>query len=176
MSSLQIPTVTPDDLLAFQSKHFPLDPRPAPVHYGTAETAENDVEDYAYKIEEDDGLGYYPDGVKRTLTDEQIQIFRHSEIHALLREKQRKQEEEERKASASSSNRSTPLPSSQPEQSDVATSGSAQQKSSGDGTSGTLEPTTGMKRKEPPMDEKAPAPPRAKGVYAGRRIITYDDD
>jgi hypothetical protein len=35
-----------------------------------------------------DGLGYYEDGVKRTLTDEQIRIFRHSEIHALLRERQ----------------------------------------------------------------------------------------
>ena len=33
--------------------------------------------------------------MKRTLTDEQIRIFRHSEIHALLREKQIKQENEE---------------------------------------------------------------------------------
>jgi hypothetical protein len=37
---------------------------------------------------EDDGLGYYEDGVKRTLTDEQIEIFRHSE----LQEQRRKQE------------------------------------------------------------------------------------
>lgn len=37
--------------------------------------------------EEDDGLGYYPDGVKRTLTDEQIEIFRHSELEALGRAK-----------------------------------------------------------------------------------------
>jgi hypothetical protein len=37
---------------------------------------------------EDDGLGYYEDGVKRTLTNEQIEIFRHSELQAL----QRKQE------------------------------------------------------------------------------------
>lgn len=35
--------------------------------------------------EPDDGLGYYEDGVKRTLTDEQIAMFRHSEIQALLR-------------------------------------------------------------------------------------------
>lgn len=47
--------------------------------------------------EEDDGLGYYPDGVKRTLTDEQIEIFRHSELHALERQKEK---EEERKAAA----------------------------------------------------------------------------
>jgi hypothetical protein len=35
--------------------------------------------------EDDDGLGYYPDGIKRNLTDEQISIFRHSEIQSLLR-------------------------------------------------------------------------------------------
>lgn len=33
-------------------------------------------------------MGYYPDGVKRTLTDEQIQIFRHTEIHELIRARQ----------------------------------------------------------------------------------------
>lgn len=37
--------------------------------------------------EEEDGLGYYEDGVKRTLTDAQIAIFRHSEIQTLLRER-----------------------------------------------------------------------------------------
>ena len=35
---------------------------------------------------EDDGLGYYEDGVKRTLTDEQIEMFRHSEIEQLTRD------------------------------------------------------------------------------------------
>lgn len=42
--------------------------------------------------EHDDGLGYYPDGVKRTLTDEQIAMFRHSEIQALLRKRRRGRE------------------------------------------------------------------------------------
>ena len=37
--------------------------------------------------EEEDDLGYYPDGAKRTLTDEQIAMFRHSEIQTLLRER-----------------------------------------------------------------------------------------
>ena len=37
-------------------------------------------------------MGYYPDGVKRTLTDQQIAMFRHSEIYALLRERQVKKE------------------------------------------------------------------------------------
>ncbi|CAL3972450.1 unnamed protein product [Diplocarpon coronariae] len=38
---------------------------------------------------DDDGLGYYGDGVKRTLTDEQIAIFRHSEIEALSRQRRK---------------------------------------------------------------------------------------
>ena len=37
---------------------------------------------------EEDDLGYYPDGVKRTLTDDQIAMFRHSEIYSILRERQ----------------------------------------------------------------------------------------
>lgn len=40
--------------------------------------------------EEEDDLGYYDDGVKRTLTDEQIEIFRHSELEALRKEEQKK--------------------------------------------------------------------------------------
>ena len=38
--------------------------------------------------DEDDGLGYYSDGVKRTLTDEQVAMFRHSEIYAIQRQRQ----------------------------------------------------------------------------------------
>ena len=41
---------------------------------------------------EDDNLGYYPDGVKRTLTDDQIAMFRHSEIYSILRERQVRKE------------------------------------------------------------------------------------
>jgi hypothetical protein len=43
------------------------------------------VEEENPGIVQEDGLGYYEDGTKRTLTDEQIAIFRHSEIQALLR-------------------------------------------------------------------------------------------
>jgi hypothetical protein len=39
--------------------------------------------------DDDDGLGYYEDGVKRTLTDEQIEIFRHSELRELRRQLER---------------------------------------------------------------------------------------
>jgi hypothetical protein len=43
----------------------------------------------------DDGLGYYSDGVKRTLTDDQIAMFRHSEIQLLLRERRLRRENSE---------------------------------------------------------------------------------
>ncbi|KAJ5157828.1 uncharacterized protein N7482_008928 [Penicillium canariense] len=82
-----------EDLQAFQAAHFPgnhqaLNP-PA---------AESAIEDDAYADEDD--LGYYPDGAKRTLTDEQIRIFRHSEIHALRRARQLEQDDAEYEARA----------------------------------------------------------------------------
>ena len=57
-----------------------------------AETALN----VSFEIEEeDDGLGYYDDGVKRTLTDEQIAIFRHSEVEELRREQRLQRDEDD---------------------------------------------------------------------------------
>lgn len=44
---------------------------------------------------QEDSLGYYGDGALRTLTDEQIAMFRHSEIEELLRERRLRREEEE---------------------------------------------------------------------------------
>lgn len=38
-------------------------------------------------------MGYYADGVKRTLTDEQIEIFRHSELRDLERKAAKEAEE-----------------------------------------------------------------------------------
>lgn len=43
---------------------------------------------------DDDGLGYYEDGVKRTLTDEQIEMFRHSEIETMLRDQKLQAEQD----------------------------------------------------------------------------------
>ena len=45
-----------------------------------------------YYNDADDGLGYYPDGTKRTLTDEQIAMFRHSEIQSILRKRRLQKE------------------------------------------------------------------------------------
>ena len=55
-------------------------------------------EDYDENYEDEDGsLGYYSDGNKRTLTDEQIAMFRHSEIYSIIRKRQVRQENEETK-------------------------------------------------------------------------------
>ena len=44
---------------------------------------------------EDNSLGYYPDGTRRTLTDEQIAMFRHSEIYSIVRARQVRKENQE---------------------------------------------------------------------------------
>ncbi|CEI64351.1 hypothetical protein FVEN_g11033 [Fusarium venenatum] len=95
-----IPSVSHDDLFAFHEAHFSQvalasfgsDFIETPSQDHTQDDATSDAWD-----EEDDGLGYYPDGVKRTLTDEQIEIFRHSELEALRKEKE-KAEQLKRKA------------------------------------------------------------------------------
>ncbi|KAF2155820.1 hypothetical protein K461DRAFT_81858 [Myriangium duriaei CBS 260.36] len=74
-----LPVVTEDHLKSFHARHFPLAPAPSNF-FVTQEEEEVDVDD--------DGLGWYPDGVKRHLTDEQIHIFRHSELHRLQRERE----------------------------------------------------------------------------------------
>ncbi|RAL03598.1 uncharacterized protein BO80DRAFT_500379 [Aspergillus ibericus CBS 121593] len=109
MSTISPPPVTLEDLQTFQAKHFPGSAYPTQPLTDTLEHPnqqqpqhhqqhQQEEEYYHYEEEaeedDDDGLGYYPDGIKRTLTDEQIRIFRHSEIHALLREKELREEEE----------------------------------------------------------------------------------
>ncbi|EMD63227.1 hypothetical protein GGP41_005239 [Bipolaris sorokiniana] len=87
--ALQIPTVTVDDLLAFHAQHFPHASTPEYILYGVNHEPEAAEE---YYDEDDDGLGYYPDGTKRTLTEEQIAMFRHSEIQAILRKRRLEKE------------------------------------------------------------------------------------
>ncbi|KAK7183473.1 hypothetical protein DPSP01_010578 [Paraphaeosphaeria sporulosa] len=84
---LPIPTVTEDDLRQFHGKHFPS--APTPEHHIQAV---DHAAQHEYYDEGDDGLGYYEDGVKRTLTDEEIAIFRHSEIQRILLERRRRKE------------------------------------------------------------------------------------
>lgn len=87
--AFSVPTVTVDDLREFHTKHFPTAPVPQQYLSNVQDQTEYSED---YYESEDDALGYYDDGVKRTLTDEQIAIFRHSEIQAILRKRRLKHE------------------------------------------------------------------------------------
>ncbi|KAL9618800.1 MAG: hypothetical protein Q9160_006523 [Pyrenula sp. 1 TL-2023] len=90
MAAIQIPTVTlvNEDLAAFHQSHFKRS-----VNRETLSTAFSSaqlgtrVENASHEYLEEQDLGYYEDGVKRTLTDDQIAMFRHSEIQRLLLER-----------------------------------------------------------------------------------------
>ena len=77
-------------LRQFHAAHFLRQPVPnlktACASSQTTSSDETHVEDC------DHDLGYYVDGVKRALTDEQIAMFRHSEIQRLLQERRREAE------------------------------------------------------------------------------------
>ncbi|PGH16372.1 hypothetical protein AJ80_05222 [Polytolypa hystricis UAMH7299] len=83
-TAFQVPAVTIEDLQAFQTRHFiPDNHDSVPNNISRTDAVDEAIDE----DDDDDGLGYYPDGVKRTLTDQQIEIFRHSEIQTLLRER-----------------------------------------------------------------------------------------
>jgi hypothetical protein len=84
-------TIYQEDFAAFHEAHFSGN---ATAHFagtfmkpGSAAAAAADFEE---EDPDDDGLGYYDDGVKRTLTDEQIEIFRHSELQQLRKAEEKK--------------------------------------------------------------------------------------
>jgi len=97
--ALRLPRISQADIVAFHNNHFSTSalkrfsadffPSPSEAHSHEDHTEDHlSHEDYEEEWDgayEDDDLGYYPDGVKRTLTDEQIEIFRHSELEALRR-------------------------------------------------------------------------------------------
>jgi hypothetical protein len=90
------PRVTEDDLLAFQFKHFGDDSQPA-EWFVSPEVAL--AYDPNHDPHDEDGLGYYPDGVKRTLTDADIEWFRARELHQMqMQQEKRDAERAEREA------------------------------------------------------------------------------
>jgi hypothetical protein len=66
------------DLQCFHNAHL----GPAPTQSSASVRTGSTIQSNA-----DDGLGYYADGTKRTLTDEEIAIFRHSELQQVIRAK-----------------------------------------------------------------------------------------
>lgn len=100
------------DLFSFHETHFGgtavtafgadyLRPEQGPEAKDDEGRADEEYYEY-YEEEEDDGLGYYPDGVKRTLTDEQIAMFRHSEIRSLQKAREEAQQRSEHRWNTSS--------------------------------------------------------------------------
>ncbi|KAL2201806.1 hypothetical protein CC79DRAFT_1374121 [Sarocladium strictum] len=86
-----VPEVTPEDFAAFHEAHFSGN---ATDHFAVTfmkpSSAVAAPADFEEEDPDDDGLGYYDDGVKRTLTDEQIEIFRHSELQQLRKAEEKK--------------------------------------------------------------------------------------
>ncbi|KAI5310701.1 hypothetical protein KEM55_003279 [Ascosphaera atra] len=188
-ASVVVPPVTWDDLQRFQAQHFIVSrdtqagpeagPEAAPAQ--PAEDYDEDAyyyEDYEY----DDGLGYYPDGVKRTLTDEQIEIFRHSEIFriqrkrelALIAEKEKKEEEAKeaekagKKASVQPEKAFAHTQTSKPE-----SKGKQQKKRARSGKDGAYNQQR-KKHAQQPAASGIREDPRDNPF--GRQLIRYDDD
>ncbi|KAH8596746.1 hypothetical protein B0O99DRAFT_593540 [Bisporella sp. PMI_857] len=90
-------SISQHDMSAFHDAHFStISTNYFACHFlGPVDDKQDGYYDDAYHEEAEEGtLGFYEDGVKRTLTDEQISIFRHSEIQALLRDKRHAKEAE----------------------------------------------------------------------------------
>lgn len=133
--------------------------------------------------------------MKRTLTDEQIRIFRHSEIHALLRKRQLEQDEAEYEArarkgsveggvSAEGKVYRGELASDENRAKDVAHGqGLDRRRSSGGAMSkkrGNYETQNAPSQildyedaEQSPARKPRPMDPRA--AYPGRKIISYED-
>lgn len=98
--------ISENEAIAFHQSHFSAD---AVTNFATSFTnlpprGEEPILYHPHGGEDEDDLGFYHDGVKRTLTDEQIEIFRHSE----LRELQKRQEKAKvSKSKANSESEST---------------------------------------------------------------------
>ena len=75
----------------FHAKHFP--GQPVPVVQATERPSEQ-----LKTVVDDEDLGRYEDGVRRILTDDQIAMFRHSEIQRLLAKRKRQKELEEERS------------------------------------------------------------------------------
>ena len=82
--------VTQEDLYAFHARVFG-SPAPRQLLRTVQDTYDDPAYEENYQVENDD-LGYYPDGAKRTLTDDHISMFRHSEIYSIVRERQVREE------------------------------------------------------------------------------------
>ncbi|KAI5284597.1 hypothetical protein KEM54_001208 [Ascosphaera aggregata] len=168
----EVPGISLEDLWDFHARHFPVY---TPASDFVKSVDYHDREEVAEE-EYDDGLGYYADGAKRTLTDEQIHMFRHSEIQRALRKKEIRIGEQFEKDMLVGSETSGRLSA----EVDVAVQ--AQQfkpqrgkKSGKKGKAGSGRSRRVAKRSQRGLVPKKPVQPPYNDISAGRRIIIYDD-
>lgn len=109
--------------------------------------------------------------MKRTLTDEQIKIFRHSEIHSLLRERQLREEALLEEAQETENEKAAEK--QQSAASDANTKGSNDEKRA-DGLGAS---DSALDYGEEASSGNGPnrVRPGHTSQFAGRRIISYDD-
>jgi hypothetical protein len=84
-----LPDLDPEQLRHFHQAHFPCQNVP---HLSLTSNQEEQEQDQ----QGDQELGCYPDGIKRTLTDDQVAMFRHSEIQRLLSERRQARANQEK--------------------------------------------------------------------------------
>jgi hypothetical protein len=120
--------------------------------------------------------------VKRTLTDEQIRIFRHSEIHALLRARQLEEDDAEYQARRQ-------IAEDEPEAENDThagntdmknTAGFKRQRSSAGRTSKTHQrshdtPAESIDYEQSPQNPRNKPKPERHVAYPGRKIVSYAD-
>lgn len=123
--------------------------------------------------------------MKRTLTDEEIRIFRHSEIHALLRERQRQKEDAEYESQMQSfqneESENLPDPAAEKRALDTEPHSQGGDKKRSRSRKGSKKHNTKETTSEPldygeeSQTQMAEKPPVSQIPYQGRRIISYDD-
>jgi Protein of unknown function (DUF3807) len=90
VSSRQLMSAVRRKLVQFHDSHFPGQPLPPLSHPTLGFTSTDTTHELHNTLQDDDMLGCYDDGAKRTLSDEQVAIFRHTEIQELLKERREK--------------------------------------------------------------------------------------
>ncbi|OLL27109.1 hypothetical protein NEOLI_003094 [Neolecta irregularis DAH-3] len=81
---LSLPQISNKDLLGFHQSHFGQAAQTVFADYLAGQQLDPLMDDTEFLDAEVDAV-YYPDGVRRTLTDEQIEMFRWSEEQAIIR-------------------------------------------------------------------------------------------
>ncbi|KZZ92084.1 hypothetical protein AAL_06294 [Moelleriella libera RCEF 2490] len=87
--------ISPDELFTFHETHFSAN---ALAHFSADFLPSSEIQQSndqsahgVWQSDWEDDLGFYDDGTKRTLTDEQIKIFRHSELRELRKNREKTQ-------------------------------------------------------------------------------------